>query len=77
MCFSAEPNRKYYYHEEYVPTRQHQHHGHHAHHHHHHHDRVSVPRVAYVQGSPRVSTSSYRRSVPIVYTERTSRTSYR
>ncbi|KAI0385959.1 hypothetical protein F5Y04DRAFT_245137 [Hypomontagnella monticulosa] len=70
MCFRAEPSRKYYYHEEYIPVRQ-------AHLHHHH---SSAPRVSYhshhSHHSPRVSTTSYRRSGPIVY-ERTSQTRYR
>lgn len=72
MCFGAEPSsgRKYYYHtEQHVPVRQHHGHRHgHGHgyhqHQHHSHPRASTPaRVSY----PRVSTSSQRRVVPVVY----------
>ncbi|KAI2613681.1 uncharacterized protein GGS25DRAFT_10408 [Hypoxylon fragiforme] len=70
MCFRAEPSRKHYYHEEYIPVRQ-------VHHHQH---RSSTPRASYHSHhvhahSPRVSTTSYRRSTPVVY-ERTSQTRY-
>ncbi|KAK6221081.1 hypothetical protein LQW54_001654 [Pestalotiopsis sp. IQ-011] len=66
MCFgSGQPRRQYYYREELTPVRQ----VHHGHHHHHHHPRASYP-------SPRVSTSTYRRSGPVVYQERSSRTRY-
>ncbi|KAI4598428.1 hypothetical protein KJ359_002838 [Pestalotiopsis sp. 9143b] len=55
MCFgSGQPRRQYYYREELTPVRQ----VHHGHHHHHHHPRASYP-------SPRVSTSTYRRSGPV------------
>ncbi|KAL7946359.1 hypothetical protein V8C42DRAFT_320357 [Trichoderma barbatum] len=67
MCFSVEPKAKYYYQEEIIPSRPHRHH----HHHHHHSPRASYTTVE--RYSPRVSTSSYRRSVPtrVVYEETT------
>lgn len=76
MCFRAEPSRKYYYHEEYIPVRQHHghHHGHHSGHHHHHHHQPRVSTPVYVS-YPRVSTSSHRHSGPIVY-ERPNQTRY-
>ncbi|KAI1639530.1 hypothetical protein F4809DRAFT_119456 [Biscogniauxia mediterranea] len=82
MCF-RDPERKHYYHQEIVPVRQVAH-GHHDHHHHHHHNRSSSqPRVSYhssttrYSASPRVSTSSYRHSSPVVYQERLRETRYR
>ncbi|PNY20642.1 Uncharacterized protein TCAP_07354 [Tolypocladium capitatum] len=75
MCFSGEPNTKYYYHEEVIPARRHKHH--HGHHHGHGHSPrasyTSVTRQHYYSGSPRTSTTYYRPAAPgaAVY-ERTS-----
>lgn len=87
MCFGVEPSRtKYYYREEIVPARPyHHHHGHHHGHHYGHHHHGHSPRASYVSvssqrhhshshSSPRVSTTSYRTSGPVVY--ESSRTRY-
>lgn len=69
MCFgSGQSKKQYYYHEELTPARHHHHH--HGHHHHHSTTRVSYPH------SPRVSTSSYQRSGPVVVEQRTTRRKY-
>lgn len=80
MCFREPKGKNYYYHaEEHIPVRRHAHyhHGHsHGHHHHHHSSsRSSMP--VYVTHSPRVSSSSYRASGPVMYETRTSTTRYR
>ncbi|KAL7937783.1 hypothetical protein V8C35DRAFT_293565, partial [Trichoderma chlorosporum] len=91
MCFGVEPKAKYYYHEEISPSRPSRagavsasasaSGGDYYYHHHHRHSSHSSShsprgsRTAVERYSPRVSTSSYRRSVPVptrvVYTEAT------
>ncbi|KAL6802184.1 hypothetical protein J3E68DRAFT_395476 [Trichoderma sp. SZMC 28012] len=75
MCFRVEPKAKYYYQEEIIPSRPYRgddlSYYHHRHRSSHHSPRASYSAVE--RYSPRVSTSSYRRSVPsrVVYEETT------
>ncbi|KAI1436777.1 hypothetical protein GGR50DRAFT_190488 [Xylaria sp. CBS 124048] len=71
MCLFAEPSRKYYYHEEYIPARRHPVLP----------GRLNTPYTSFASaparvGHPHVIVGSPRRSGPIVYGRRTTKLSY-
>lgn len=89
MCLFSSPKRRHHYVEEVVvaprPVSRHSHHSHHHHGSHGSHGRASYTSVTRTTRptstgyypSPRVSQSSYRRSVPVVVEQRRSTRSYR